>query len=93
MYTKTLLWKAAKATDEGYKTFKSRKAKTCTAIEKLPSECHETMYGLLDPDAKTRLSVIDAIKNSWMQNAEKCSFKSTASSNGSCFNHHHIGPG
>jgi hypothetical protein len=93
MYTKTILWRAAKTSDEGYKAYKFRKTTTYAAIEKLPSECRAAMYGLLEPSPAKRLTISDVLNGEWMQTTEKCSIQSTASSDGSRFMHRHAGPG
>lgn len=93
MYTKTILWRAAKTTDDAYKAYKSRKIDTCVAIEKLPHECRRTIYGLLEPDPAKRLTISEVLESDWMETTEICSCKCTATSDGSRFMHRHAGPG
>lgn len=93
MYTKTILWRAAKSTDDGFKVYKNKKTDTCVAIEKLPYECRSTIYSLLEPDPAKRSTISEVLENDWMETTEQCSCKCTASSDGSRFMHRHAGPG
>jgi serine/threonine protein kinase len=93
MLTKSLLWKAAKESDDGYKAYKFRKTETCLAVEKLPPEFRAALYGLLEPNPEKRIDISEVLNGEWMKGTEKCSIQCTSSSDGSRFMHRHAGPG
>lgn len=79
-------FRSAQPSDPHFEKYlQARATRSFAAFETLDRPCRDLIYRILDPDAKTRITIAEILKNDWFRSIEVCNDCQVSTGE-----HHHI---